>query len=1789
MARRPGTSDLNAGENESSRTAKESPKSPAVVWRVKKVAVPIEADIDTTFVNLGEDTMQKDDADQVAFDFAECGSDALTSKYNSSHVDDDESEAGGTEFEEQQTRAQTSATSDMDYWCSVNQARSPELDEGDLSNPLRGETHSTISEGRTGGSAGAVTTDDPATAESFETAYGGDSMLATLACAASEDTNFPQSNESASSILSNTSRLSEEVLAQLNENTRSISSCISRAQLLLGQLTDTANSQLESGATNGVHHMTEVGQTVRRASLEEYMVFQEQLTPHQDDDEISFELSQDSDGEGVTSPLHEDSRVRSIGPIDEPEPLSQPPEFAPVANAKWEIREATKVRPPRPASTVPRDQVSTGDEFPLDESENRPRKDHTTASGFPGAGAPVPTPAVKRISSTVKQPPGSPKSKTQLETSKQRHPIKTPKNKTQLEKSKDSGSIRPCGRSCLAAKSAANSNAASTSATRGVTRTGGNATKAQDRSAKGPAARGRSVSSVLSTSPDRKTPHPHTQLGSAPTGTSQPKPTVHSRQSCSPAVASRVSAAELIKQITGAAAANSSSPTRSPSWTELPAAAREKIVEILHQQRIVLTSGTTIRQAVEAIRRACGKTSERSLAGSSGASSRSSNFAGRGVAGAQKGVFQNETAAGNSGVAPRSASRKHQSLPRRFSLCARSRLGSATNPRPQQNRHLRRSLSENQTSLLTLTPAPRASGTRGRSSIGSMLPGQLRSNSRLLCPHGLRYKSLCTFCSQADASWAAIASKGFAQPTVSSRMQETETRRLFGTCAGRRATPLKANASRAKLWAAGGISRATVETVVSGVGARSRSSVGAASWTSASSALSRASIGSKTRDSSVEPLPGDRVVGAPPRGRSRNSRPLAQQARGPKASGETPAVFQRLWEGAMERQRARSRDAPAVSGAARLIVPRHSLGSSTGSNNSSSAQRRSISEKNGKTPARALVRSGQGVLGAEEGPRRPQTGGPSAKLNASPRTATQTPCPQGKRPSGQGHPFQSPATASLWHSQPQFPPPMHGQQPLASQDQWSLNQSFQMNVNQNVPLPVALPPISPPFQSIPIDPLRVANHHVALNSAGQPGYALPVPPPGVPFGLRPSNGTNPVPYMTPNPRARSPPPNPSMLANTSAFNPVYQQFQTSSTPPVRQFENAGMSPQQKFQTSSMPPQQYFQNAGMTLQQLQTSTTPPFHQFFGPPPVQSQFVPVPFPQGPGAGASPAIFYTPQAAQPASETPERGVERFCTAHREGLRTPQHPTNLPASQNELKTPDGKAEAVCEVKPTDSRMMKEDPTVGLSSLCISNLHIESRPIPRLVPEKQPSASLPGKRQATPPRTGVPFVRTKSGRTSIRHAEVVDKNPVGEGAPLPKTDKGEAPSVAEVKETQGEMHSSQSMSACVESSGNRKDKSRQELWQEAWKLQVAQWQQSQSQQGHSLGHSSEAASAKPFVIPAPSVCVKPFTATQLSTTPISTPKEGVFQANDEAAVPQQTQHTQAIPHSFSFATCPPLAVTSPSVNASLVHEDSNQETIPVESGAPATPVPTPAFSFSQLSHANEAGGSSQKTPEGQVTCQALIRPQPEQENEIAWGWPEAEEALAITIVEENGRVCRERTETEFEPALGARPGGAISRKFPLPVTVPFGAKLQPMAQRVLPTKTATLLSSAGIHNENNHRQQHYSGARPAGAQPTMSGTMLFKVGGPSGDDKRNATKCGTESRHANVYVCGPSGLADIQAGSALQRTLMAQNPFVRTKPVKSHGSTCGIPCAREMVNQKMSGSATTGGGISAAEPQFLL
>ncbi|KYK62649.1 hypothetical protein TGPRC2_427300, partial [Toxoplasma gondii TgCatPRC2] len=105
-----------------------------------------------------------------------------------------------------------------------------------------------------------------------------------------------------------------------------------------------------------------------------------------------------------------------------------------------------------------------------------------------------------------------------------------------------------------------------------------------------------------------------------------------------------------------------------------------------------------------------------------------------------------------------------------------------------------------------------------------------------------------------------------------------------------------------------------------------------------------------------------------------NSRPLAQQARGPKASGETPAVFPRLLEGTMERQRARSREAPAVSGAARLIVPRHSLGSSTGSNNSSSAQRRSISEKDTKstasTPPQAPVPPsppGQGGVWGTEG------------------------------------------------------------------------------------------------------------------------------------------------------------------------------------------------------------------------------------------------------------------------------------------------------------------------------------------------------------------------------------------------------------------------------------------------------------------------------------------------------------------------------------------------------------------------------------------------------------------------------------------------------------------------------------------------------------------------------------------------------------------------------------------------------------------------------------------------------
>ncbi|KFG64298.1 hypothetical protein TGRUB_249425 [Toxoplasma gondii RUB] len=361
------------------------------------------------------------------------------------------------------------------------------------------------------------------------------------------------------------------------------------------------------------------------------MVFQEQLTPHQDD-EISFELSQDSDGEGVTSPFHEDSRVRSIGPIDEPEPLSQLPEFAPVANAKWEIRETTEVRPPRPASTVPHDQLSTG---------------------FAFEAAVLPTDVMERISSTAE--PHPPKANIQTETPKPMRYPPSSKAKTHFEGSNDLGS------------------------------------------------------------------------------------------------------------------------------------------------------------------------------------------------------------------------------------------------------------------------------------------------------------------------------------------------RLEGTCAERRATPLKANASRAKLWAAGGISRATVETVVSGVGARSRSSVGAASWTSASSALSRASIGSKTRDSSVEPLPGDRVVGAPPCGRSRNSRPLAQQARGPKASGETPAVFPRLWEGTMGRQRARSREAPAVSGAARLIVPRHSLGSSTGSNNSSSAQRRSISEKDTKstasTPPQAPVPPppGKEVSGEpREGVEMPTTN------QRDPRTATET-------------------------------------------------------------------------------------------------------------------------------------------------------------------------------------------------------------------------------------------------------------------------------------------------------------------------------------------------------------------------------------------------------------------------------------------------------------------------------------------------------------------------------------------------------------------------------------------------------------------------------------------------------------------------------------------------------------------------------------------------------------------------------------------------------------------------------
>ncbi|CBZ56135.1 Proteophosphoglycan 5, related [Neospora caninum Liverpool] len=1749
-AARPSVSELRTGKLvDESKTARPSKGSP-LVWRAKPLAPSpsVEAlgfDEPSLPSNMAM-VQQNFDADQVSFDSADCRNAVPSSEYDAAQGED-ESE-GGTEFEEQQTRAQTNATSDLDYCYSVNRLKSTGSDQV-LSPGLSGELHS-AGDARTCGSLSVAT--EPAANESPEAAaYAGATLLTAPLCPVADEANFPQSNGSESSLHSHTSRLSEEVLAQLNQKQKSISSSSSRAQLLLGQRAEGPISQLEHDGASVLHYLTELGQTFGGPSLEELMKFQAELSPRQDDDEISFELSQDSESERAVSPVNEANVC--IGPSDDRGPINLPTEFA-SASGFWD-RNATEMHPvtsnsPTPVPAVPHSQPSDGAHPSPAVTPSRPSPAAVTPSRPSPAAVTPSRPSSAAVAASRPSPAAVAASRPSPAAVAASRPspaaaavaprlLKKPAPKAkQPAPAKETGPSRPRGRCPPAAKPVPSHAVASAL---GVSRNARTVSTAPAHQAKSAGPQALSSASAVQ---ERKSPRLPAH-GGAPGGNA--KPAVPSRHSCSPAIFNRVSAAQLIKQISGAAAGGTASPRRGPSWTELPPAARAQIIAILQQQRIILTSRAQIRKAVEAIRRACGgKSPQRSSSGSSAATSRqSSRAASRGAAAGRKVVPISASTSGNPAAAPRSpAHRHHPSTPRRSSVGSRSRnrVASAQTGRPQNNRHLRRSLSENHTSLRAAASAPRPLATRARGSLGALAPGRTRSSSRLLCPHGLRYKSLCAFCGHPDRLRDTIANRGFAQPTVASRMQATDAKKP-GSAAGRRGTPLKANASRAKLWTAGGVSS---HAATAGAGALggvapgtvsqgSRFSVGS-SWTSTGS-MSRASTGSKALDCSVDMLD-SRSLGAA-RGRSRSARPLPQHANRQKGTHELPSVFARLWESAMEKQRARSQD-PPLAGSTRSHAPRLSLAASTGSQNSAASRRR-LSEKNAKgssaTPRHAAGNPcGESGSGTESAGRRAQALGPSGTNLDAGAAATQAASAQEKNhpawvvsAAGADHgagmqrallvatpasylcpehlqPTPSPPTVPLWQAAQSYVPHMAqaGQFPSHVQN---LDYGFEP---ATYPAPRASMP--PPLQGNPNNPVCIANHHAVPNIPGQPGFPSG-PPSGAQFGLYPNMGSSAVPYvMSPMPPAQSP--NPAPVGNASAtFNPLYQA---------------------PFPASAMSPAQ------------QPSRGP-----VG----KSQFVSLPHSPMPGASLSPASYSAPHGAPPASESVDAGDERQLNEGREAS-TPivghmHHPSGLvPSASSEQSTRNresGKIEGDHEAAHVDSRR-KRDPAAGLSSFCISNLHIASRPIPRVVAAKRPVDVSSKKEAVHAHEASAP--RAKNGKASVSRPEHPDKKKPTGGSPLkPMQSKGGASKAdghagaasGPVKSPQRKLSLPEIAPGGVDASRgqNLREMSRQELWQDAWQRQVAQWQQHQA---HPSGAGGESVSAVPHT-PVPAHPSASSVNAGPSSTPIPSPKESVPQPNGAGGVEQQSGYP-GLPHAFSFSSCPPLPVSSPCGNGSLVYVNSPPSPVQLESAASA--VPTPAPSSLQAGSEQESGKDS-----------------------AAWGWPEAAEALAISIAEENG-VYREGDEAH-EPARGAPPVGSLSRfarraAFPWSPVAPTEKAASPVTQAIPATKPGAFLAS-GLHKD---AQGQSSGAMRAGANCATSGAMLFRMGGTEDGVKA------VDWQHSNVFVCGPSALSDFHAVPGLHRTLLGQPPFVRTKPQKAQGSGVMTPRARgAMTNQRMVGTST--------------
>ncbi|PFH38078.1 hypothetical protein BESB_004190 [Besnoitia besnoiti] len=1725
---RPGKVKLG-GKNaaEDSNKVPKGQKRPALAWKPKKRAASstqlgLDVQAGNPATNPTTSMLQQTPEDiQLALGFSASVDDAISSQDPNTLLEDYESEDCGTEFEEQQTRAQTNGSSDVEYCSLDNGRKSTATTDGSLSAVASRET-SFPPESR---SVSALIVEDISEAEKMETAeFDAPGMSAALRCYA-EEPEYPRSNATDASLQSHSSRLSEEVLAQLNQAQKSITSSTSRAQLLLDQ-------RPEDGTVQDAQNLDYLNASCAQSGglrLEDVLQFQGPLSPHREDDEVSFELSEDSGGSerGLLTEAEDNEIWRAIEAEGSSQVVDQQsggvffvPPHVEQSQESGKLSVSGATPGPMQQSLIVEERRGSNDEpFLL-----QPHADNPTAD--------------------------SQGHQNRQETSGSTPAGASPSLKKPKPKQKESGSSPACGR---AASSVLVAGPAAVHPAKPVNHN-------VPRNLRG--AGGALVGRVPKAAATLSSPAP-VPLARAPSPQERPQPSRARFAVCpSSGAPGRVSAVQLIKQISGAATGCvSGSPRRGPSWNELPPAARAQIIEILQQQRIILTSRAQIKKAVDAIRRACaGKAPRVSASESTPASRQSSRASERSGAAVRRHTPGAGSLASLTPSCSASQPRQplHQTAAGRGSLGARSRavLGPSQGGRMQSGRSLRRSVSEQQTSTPSTEIGARSlGGARGRGTVGVPAAGRTRSGSRLLCPHGLRYKSLCAFCGSHDSTPNSIASRGFAQVTVASQMYEKAARK--------KSSSIVVNcASRGRPWSsvtAAPNNTSSVTTLASDSVNAARQSVGAASCVSTSTAMSRTSVGSKSLDSSLDLLPGGRSIGAP-RGRSRCPRRASSGTKTSKTPQEVPPVFLRLWENALEKQRARTEDLPAGK-STNSGVPRHSVAASSAVSGAA-ASRRCLSDGPVMEAFGGASRGlGAGLGPAAEGAARcartvapakgPSSSAPVAQhqplaasvgevnvsATANPQrqqarlanVSMQTPlyaAPDHQRP------VQTlPAGTPAYHDGRPFIPQMHGQQPVVASK--SLGTAFfPANQAPFFPQGARTPPPSCASLSTALaaphgqltGPLPIANHHATPSFAANGD----MPHPSALYALPPY----------PNPGMAMPVPGPSSAATAYGAS-VSAPFR--SVPPV--------APNAFLQNPTPAFPMYPPRAPNGASPMSAFTLPQTSQMFA-----------------GATSQSAFYPAPQAFPTATERGQGGGER--------------PT---AAQG-----DGKAEA--SAAGTESGM-EQDPAAGLSAFCISNLHIASRPIPRAVAAKRHPSVASSKKGEASGVSPVRSDRSKTVKTPKGCAWQLDKQAVA-AVGVAKPNK-EAPGKAAEQVTPAQSNgmdltaSGSYMDLQTQSQTNQTEElTRQQAWQAAWQRQLAQWQQPSSAVAESQEDGAAAREPSPFALP--QSAGNPPMSTNIPRSPIGQQRaqEGLPAGNADGTL---ATTSAGIPHILSFSSCAPLRASPSPQRAgspSFAFPNPAGGSSPPWS-SPLSPAPTALSPFATNPGVAPASPPSPiQSPQTKWTP-AQASPPAESQESASGGWPEAAEAIAISIAEENGGY---RLNDEAEKGVdetthfglfrrSARPSVAPPQhsRSPAPVRPPQknGAYVAPQS---VPAAKAGLLfcsSSAG------DAQKGQSGpVVPSGVSHSKSGLVMFAMGGRRGENQVSGMV--SMQHRPRVNVRGPSGLAEVHAIQGLQRQF-APPAFSRTRPLKSQGHAAGIPGGERMASSNLSrvASAADGRGVS--------